>query len=222
MLYTINLKLKVDMSNLNKISFSEAKKILKEFRYKPRREWLKRDRAIFKVCNFNVLSRKRVNKILLAILSFGKLNDRSHYTYTEEDIRLVKDLILDNFEQTLKKFNKSINILKESDINDIQELIVDLKNENTRLQKENERLQFIIKDKTKQKEFLVNNEIDKIFGENNENKKQKNLRKRLITRENLDKIKKDWEKGKTISEVKTGVIKEELSLKGTKRKKVKL
>ena len=45
------------------ISFSKAKEILDKYRYKPRREWSKEERVFFKICNFIVLSKKRVNKI---------------------------------------------------------------------------------------------------------------------------------------------------------------
>ena len=70
------------------ISFSKAKEVLDEYRYKPRREWSKEERFFFKICNFVVLSKKRVNKIFSAINSFGKLSDKSHYNYNEFDIRL--------------------------------------------------------------------------------------------------------------------------------------
>ena len=68
------------------ISFSKAKEVLDEYRYKPRREWSKEERFFFKICNFVVLSKKRVNKIFSAINSFGKLSDKSHYSYNEFDI----------------------------------------------------------------------------------------------------------------------------------------
>ena len=68
------------------ISFSKAKEVLDEYRYKPSREWSKEERFFFKICNFVVLSKKRVNKIFSAINSFGKLSDKSHYSYNEFDI----------------------------------------------------------------------------------------------------------------------------------------
>ena len=41
------------------ISFSQAKDVLDQYRYKPRREWSKEERVFFKICNFIVLSKKK-------------------------------------------------------------------------------------------------------------------------------------------------------------------
>ena len=43
------------------LSFVDAFTFLKNFRYKPRNEWTKDERTIFKICNFIVLSKKRIN-----------------------------------------------------------------------------------------------------------------------------------------------------------------
>ena len=45
----------------NNLSFADAFTFLKKFRYKPRNEWTKDERTIFKICNFIVLSKKRIN-----------------------------------------------------------------------------------------------------------------------------------------------------------------
>ena len=87
-----------------KVSFEKAQKILKKFRYKPRREWTDDDRILFKLCNFAVLSKKRLNNVLLSIQSLSKLSHKSHYKYTEFDIKLIKELILENMEICFAKF----------------------------------------------------------------------------------------------------------------------
>ena len=46
----------------NKLSFADAFTFLKKFRYKPRNEWTKEERTIFKICNFIVLSKKELTK----------------------------------------------------------------------------------------------------------------------------------------------------------------
>ena len=101
------------------ISFSKALEVLKKYRYRARREWSKDERVLFKICNFIVLSKKRINRIFEATLSFGKLSDKSHYNYSEYEILQIKELILENLERCFQKFNKQIKILKDSDIQDL-------------------------------------------------------------------------------------------------------
>ena len=55
------------MKDLSKVSYEKANSVLKKFRYKPRREWSEDDRTIFRLCNFAVLSRKRLSSLLLSI-----------------------------------------------------------------------------------------------------------------------------------------------------------
>ena len=114
----------------HQLSFADAFTFLKKFRYKPRNEWTKEERTIFKICNFIVLSKKRINKTFLAFSSLAKLSDKSHYNYNEIDILKIKDLLLQNLEQTLQKFNKNIRLFKEEDINIVQEHLKKLKDEN--------------------------------------------------------------------------------------------
>ena len=76
----------------NIVSFADAYQFLKKFRYKPRKEWSKNERSFFKICNFIILSKKRVNKILSALNSFYKLSDKSHYNFKTEDILIIKDV----------------------------------------------------------------------------------------------------------------------------------
>ena len=103
------------------ISFSKAKEVIDEYRYRPRREWSKEERFFFKICNFVVLSKKRVNKIFSAINSFRKLSDKSHYNYNEFDIIQIKELILDNLEGCFQNFFKDIKVVVKD-----KTLIIDL------------------------------------------------------------------------------------------------
>ena len=90
----------------NQLSFADAFNFLKKFRYKPRNEWTKDERTIFKICNFIVLSKKRINKTFLAFSSLAKLSDKSHYNYNEVDMIKIKDI------EVLKlKNNSKSNIL---------------------------------------------------------------------------------------------------------------
>ena len=122
------------------ISFSQAKDVLDEYRYKPRREWSKEERVFFKICNFIVLSKKRVNKILSTIQSFAKLSDKSHYKYNELDIKQLKELILEKLDTCFEKFKHKISAIRESDLQKIKEHLNNLKNENLRLENENKKL----------------------------------------------------------------------------------
>ena len=143
----------------NNISFTNALKFLNEFRYKKKGGWSKNERTFFKVCNFIVLSRKRVNKVFEAFNSLEKLSNKSHYKYTDNDINLLKGIILQNLENKLKTFNKDLTIFKDSDIEIFQNHLNELKEENLRLENENKRLQFIIENFVKEKEIF---EIDDI------------------------------------------------------------
>ena len=82
------------MDKAFKVSFAKAQSVLNKFRYIPRKQWSNDDRVLFKLCNFAVLSRKRLNQILLSLDKLSKLSDKSHYKYNELDIKLLKqDLV---------------------------------------------------------------------------------------------------------------------------------
>tara|TARA_E500000075_G_scaffold128223_1_gene134619 strand:- start:560 stop:1198 length:639 start_codon:yes stop_codon:yes gene_type:complete len=204
------------------ISFSKALEVLKKYRYRARREWSKDERVLFKICNFIVLSKKRINRIFEATSSFGKLSDKSHYNYSEYEILQIKELILENLERCFQKFNKQIKILKDSDIQDLFDHLDKLKEENIRLQKENERLQFLIKNYLREEKFLNNKVltditkrkiIDKNKSRNEDVKLDKKSVKRFIEK---------WEKGMTSSEIVRELKAENLFLKNEKKKGFKL
>ena len=79
------------------------------------------------MCNFIVLSRKRINKVFEAFDSLEKLSNKNHYKYTENDINLLKGIILQNLENKLKTFNKDLSIFKDSDIEIFQNHLKELK-----------------------------------------------------------------------------------------------
>ena len=62
--------------------------------------------------------------------SLAKLSDKSHYNYNEADIIKIKDLLLQNLEEALQKFNKEIRLYKEEDINTVQDHLIKIKEEN--------------------------------------------------------------------------------------------
>ena len=211
---------KTKKSNL---SFADAFTFLKKFRYKPRNEWTKDERTIFKICNFIVLSKKRINKTFLAFSSLAKLSDKSHYNYNEVDIIKIKDLLLQNLEETLQKFNKKIKLLKEEDINIVQEHFKKIKEENLRLENENKRLNFVITNYIRENELLEIDEVKEILNKKNLKEKFKESQKtNTSTDENMRKFIEKWKKGLTTFEINEEIVNENLTVKKELKKKVKL
>ena len=207
----------------NQLSFADAFNFLKKFRYKPRNEWTKDERTIFKICNFIVLSKKRINKTFLAFSSLAKLSDKSHYNYNEVDIIKIKDLLLQNLEETLQKFNKKIKLLKEEDINIVQEHFKKIKEENLRLENENKRLNFVITNYIRENELLEIDEVKEILNKKNLKEKFKESQKtNTSTDENMRKFIEKWKKGLTTFEINEEIVNENLTVKKELKKKVKL
>ena len=192
------------ISNKN-ISFSEALNFLNKFRYKKRKDWSKDERAFFKICNFIVLSRKRIKKVFEAFSSLEKLSNKSHYQYTENDINLLKGIILENLEDKLKTFNKNLSIFKDSDIEIFQTHLNSFKEENLRLENENKRLQFIIESFVKEKEITEINDIRDLVNMkvsvSKESKTSLKKEKLNFSKENIRKFLKLWSEGKTTFEI---------------------
>ena len=212
------------ISNKN-ISFSEALNFLNKFRYKKRKDWSKDERAFFKICNFIVLSRKRIKKVFEAFDSLEKLSNKSHYQYTENDINLLKGIILENLEDKLKNFNKDLSIFKDSDIEIFQNHLDELKAENYRLENENKRLQFIIENFVKEKEISEIDEIKSLVRKNiPANRKLKtSLKNEKInfSKENIRKFLKLWSEGKSTLEI-VNIYKSKRSVRKVGRKKLKI
>ena len=207
----------------NKFSFADAFTFLKKFRYKPRNEWTKEERTIFKICNFIVLSKKRINKTFLAFSSLAKLSDKSHYNYNEIDILKIKDLLLQNLEETLQKFNKNIRLFKEEDINIVQGHLKKLKDENLRLENENRRLNFVITNYIRENELLKIDEVKEILSKKNIKEKFKKSEKTSSYRDkNIKKFIEKWKKGLTTFEINEEIVNENLAVVKEVKKKVKL
>ena len=191
--------------SMNNISFSDALKFLNEFRYKKRKGWSKDERSLFKICNFIVLSRKRIKKVFEAFSSLEKLSNKSHYQYTENDINLLKGIILENLEDKLKAFNKNLSIFKDSDIEIFQTHLNSFKEENLRLENENKRLQFIIESFVKEKEITEINDIRDLVNMkvsvSKESKTSLKNEKLNFSKENIRKFLKLWSEGKTTFEI---------------------
>ena len=204
------------------ISFSKAKEVIDEYRYRPMREWSKEERFFFKICNFVVLSKKRVNKIFSAINSFRKLSDKSHYNYNEFDIIQIKELILYNLEGCFQNFFKEIKILKDSDIQEIVDHLEKLKDENLRLQKENERLQFLFNDYLSEKKLSKNTVLSRVLESVSQKKIKKISKDFKIDRKNIKKFVEKWERGMTTNEITEELQKENLSINVGKKKRYDL
>lgn len=210
--------------SMNNVSFADALKFLNEFRYKKRRGWSKDERTLFKICNFIVLSRKRVKKVFEAFSSLEKLSNKSHYQYTENDINLLKGIILENLEDKLKTFNKNLSIFKDSDIEIFQTHLNQFKEENLRLENENKRLQFIIESFVKEKEISEINDIRDLVNMkvsvSKESKTSLKKEKLNFSKENIRKFLKLWNEGKTTFEIVNIYSKKKLGK--TPGKKIKL
>ena len=208
----------------NNISFSNALKFLNEFRYKKKGGWSKNERTFFKVCNFIVLSRKRVNKVFEAFNSLEKLSNKSHYKYTENDINLLKGIILQNLENKLKTFNKDLTVFKDSDIEIFQNHLNELKEENLRLENENKRLQFIIENFVKEKEVFEIDNIKSLVSKNiPANRKLKTSLKNekiKFSKENIKKFLELWSEGKSTIEI-VNIYQSKRGAKNIGRKKLK-
>ncbi len=209
---------------VNNISFSEALKFLNEFRYKKKKNWSKNERTFFKVCNFIVLSRKRINKVFEAFDSLEKLSNKSHYKYTENDINLLKGIILQNLEDKLKTFNKDLSIFKDSDIEIFQNHLNELKQENLRLENENKRLQFIIENFVKEKEVLEIGDIKSLVNKKipSTKKLQTSLENEKVnfSKENIKKFLELWSEGRSTVEI-VNIYQNKRGAKNIGRKKLK-
>ena len=210
----------------NTVSFGKAQEMLSKFRYKPRREWTKNDRLTFKICNFAVLSKKRLNKVFAAFDSIGKLSDKSHYKYSELDILILKELILENLNVCFQRFNLDIKIIKEVDIQRIQDHLDNLKEENLRLENETKRLQFIIENYVRENKLEEIDNIKQLLKIKlpasqivSKRKKQENLD---FSEENLERFMESWKTGHTTVEISSQFKKENLEIGKTKKKRFKL
>ncbi len=187
------------------ISFAEAQSFLNEFRYKKRSTWSREERVFFKICNFIVLSRKRINKIFESFEALEKLSNKSHYRYTNNDINLIKGIILENFEIRLQSFNKKLSIFKDTDVEEFQSHLNKLKDENIRLENENKRLQFIIENYVKENKLF---EIESIKTLVHDSKVKSRVEKTTLektkikfSKDNIKKFLKLWKEGLTTTEI---------------------
>ena len=214
------------MDKAFKVSFAKAQSILNRFRYKPRKQWSNEDRVLFKLCNFAVLSRKRLNQILLSLDKLSKLSDKSHYKYNESDIKLLKELILEKLDICFEKFKHKISVIKESDLQKIKEHLDSIKNENLRLENEIKRLNFIIENFIKEKEIQEIDEVWEILNKKISKKKissQKKFGEKLsFNQENVKEFIKKWNQGHTTTEITESFKKIGFNIKESKKKTYKI
>ena len=214
------------MDKAFKVSFAKAQSVLNRFRYKPRKQWSSEDRVLFKLCNFAVLSRKRLNQILLSLDKLSKLSDKSHYKYNELDIKLLKELILEKLDNCFEKFKHKISVIKESDLQKIKEHLNNIKNENLRLENEIKRLNFIIENFIKEKEIQEIGDVWEILNKNISRKKmspKKQLEKKLsFSQENIKEFIKKWNRGHTTTEITESFKKIKLDINKSRKKTFKI
>ena len=214
------------MNKAFKVSFAKAQSVLNRFRYKPRNQWSDDDRVLFKLSNFAVLSRKRLNQILLSLDKLSKLSDKSHYKYNELDIKLLKELILEKLDNCFEKFKHKISVIKESDLQKIKEHLNNIKNENLRLENEIKRLNFIIENFIKEKEIQEIEDVWEILNKNIARKKmsrKKQLKEKLsFNQENIKEFIKKWNQGLTTTEITESFKKIGLDISKSKKKTYKI
>ena len=214
------------MNRAFKVSFAKAQSVLNRFRYKPRKQWSDEDRLLFKLCNFAVLSRKRLNQILLSLDKLSKLSDKSHYKYNELDIKLLKELILEKLDNCFEKFKHKISVIKESDLKKIKEHLNNIKNENIRLENEIKRLNFIIENFIKEKEIQEIGEVWEILNNKIPRKKispKKKLEEKLsFNQENIKEFIRKWNQGHTTTEITESFKKIGLDVSKSKKKTYKI
>ena len=214
------------MNRAFKVSFAKAQSVLNRFRYKPRKQWADEDRLLFKLCNFAVLSRKRLNQILLSLDKLSKLSDKSHYKYNELDIKLLKELILEKLDNCFEKFKHKISVIKESDLQKIKEHLNNIKNENIILENEIKRLNFIIENFIKEKEIQEIGEVWEILNNKIPRKKispKKKLEEKLsFNEENIKEFIKKWNQGHTTTEITESFKKIGLDVSQSKKKTYKI
>ena len=214
------------MNDIPKISYAKAQSILQKFRYKPRREWSDEDRFLFKLCSFAVLSKKRLNNVLISIQKLSKLSDKSHYKYSELEIKLIKELIFENLTICFDKFKQKISMIKESDVEKIDNHLQKLKEENVRLEKEITRLNFIIENFIRDRDIHDIDEISDILKKRSTKsriKKSINESERLeFSREGIDDFVEKWNQGFTTFEITESFKKIGIDIKGSKKKRFKL
>jgi len=212
------------MSELSKISFAKAQSILKKFRYKPRSEWSDEERTLFKLCSFAVLSKKRLNNILKALQSLSKLSDKSHYKYNELDIKLIKEIVLENLEICFEKFKQKISVIKESDIEIIQNHISKIKNENLRLENEIKRLNFVIENHVNEGKINDIKDIKDILNQKikiqQKKTKPKKIKEKLeFNQKNIKEFVRKWNEGYTTFEITESHKRVGVDILDTKKKK---
>lgn len=205
------------------VSFGEAFEYLKKFRYQSREHWSKEQKSLFRICNFIVLSKKRINKVFSSLESFSKLSDKSHYKYNQGDIHHIKELLLDIMERCFQKFDKNLNFYKHENISKIQEHLDKLRSENLRLTNENKRLNFVIENHITENKLNDISEIQDIL-KNKPSKKNVTISNKVnkIETNNLKKFIEKWEKGLTSLEINDQIASENLKIKKEVKKKFKL
>ena len=121
-----------------------------------------------------------------------------------------------------QNFFKEIKILKDSDIQEIVDHLEKLKDENLRLQNENERLQFLFNDYLSEEKLSKNTVLSRVLEGINKKKVKGSNKDFKIDRKNIKKFVEKWEKGMTTNEITKELQEESLTIKVGKRKRYNL
>ena len=107
-----------------------------------------------------------------------------------------------------------------NEIND--DYLKKLKDENLRLQNDNERLQFLFNDYLSEQKLSKNTVLSRVLESINQKKVNKSKKDFKIDRKNIKKFVEKWEKGMTTNEITQELQEESLSIKVGKRKRYNL
>ena len=208
-----------------KVSFFEAIQIIKEIRKKPRSNWTKKERFDFKGYNFQILSRKRINKIVESLNSFKKLSNKSHYKFYLNDLVIIRELLVSKLNETLCSFFKKLEIMSSEDILKIKSYLQKILNENDRLKRELSQYKKELNIYKKHAADEQNKFLNKILKvEKNKNKtalRYKSINKEL-NRSNEIKFTDITIKNNSPEKIDELLNHESINLRNTQRKKFKL
>ena len=135
---------------------------------------------------------------------------------------------MENLEICFNKFNQKINVIKESDVEMIQNHVKNIKNENLRLIGEIKRLTFIIENYINEKDMNDIEEVKEILNkkvkvESKEVKTKKKIKEKLdFSKKNIQKFLKKWNEGYTTFEITENYKRINVDIRNTKKKRFKL
>ena len=210
---------------IKKNSYLDAIQIIKELRKKPRSQWSKKDRLNFRKSNFRILSKKRLNKIIEVLISFKKLNNKSHYKFDLEELKIMKELIINKLDETLTSFFKELEIIKTEDVFEIQIFIKKIIHENEKLRQEVSQYKKELNIYKKHSRDEPSHFIKNILMTTRKKNKQAirySSEVNVLNKKSKRQVKTVWRDGQNPKRFDELLCKEIFNLKNTKKRKFKL